>query len=73
MSDTATEISPSRRAFPSELKERVMTLAKRQYFDFNFSHLAEMLEEQEGIVISRETLRKWLRPEGFGAKGPEAA
>ncbi len=27
-----------------------------------------MLKEQERIRISRETLRKWLRPEGFGGK-----
>lgn len=59
---------PSPRAFPQELKERAMTLANEKYFDFNFSHLSEMLEEQEGIKISRETLRQWLRPEGFGGK-----
>jgi len=36
--------------------------------DFNFSHLSEILAEQEGIIISRETLRKWLRPLGFGKR-----
>jgi transposase len=56
------------RAFPSELKERVITLANEKYFDFNFSHLSEMLEEQEGIKVNRETLRQWLRPSGFGGK-----
>ena len=45
-----------------------MKLANEKYFDFNFSHLSEMLEEQEGIKINRETLRQWLRPEGFGGK-----
>ena len=59
---------PSSRAFPAELRERAMALAREKYFDFNFSHLSEMLEEQEGIRISRETLRQWLRPEGFGRK-----
>lgn len=59
---------PSRRAFPAEIKEQVTALAREKYFDFNFSHLAEMLEEQEEIKVSRETLRKWLRPEGFGGK-----
>jgi transposase len=59
---------PSCRAFPQEIKERTMALAREKYFDFNFSHLAEMLEEQEGIKVSRETLRQWLRPEGFGGK-----
>ncbi len=59
---------PSCRAFPGELKERTMAMAREKYFDFNFSHLSEMLEEQEGIKVSRETLRQWLRPEGFGSK-----
>ena len=57
---------PSPKAFPGVIRERVIELAKKKYFDFNFSHLSEMLHEQEGIQISRETLRKWLRPEGFG-------
>jgi len=58
---------PSSHAFPPELKERVIALAHERYFDFNFSHLSEMLEE-EGIQVNRETLRQWLRPEGFGTK-----
>jgi transposase len=56
------------RTFPAEFRERVIALAHEKYFDFNFSHLSQMLEEQEGIAISRETLRKWLRVEGFGDK-----
>jgi transposase len=56
------------RAFPPEMKERVMALANEKYFDFNFSHMAEMLKEQEGIRVNRETLRQWLRPSGFGSK-----
>ena len=56
------------RAFPMEIKERAMVLAHEKYFDFNFSHLSEMLEEQESIKVNRETLRQWLRPEGFGSK-----
>jgi len=59
---------PSCRALSQDLKERTVALAHAKYFDFNFSHLSEMLEEQEGIKVSRETLRKWLRPEGFGGK-----
>lgn len=59
---------PSCRAFPPELKERVIALATETYFDFNFSHLSEMLEEQESIEVNRETLRQWLRPSGFGSK-----
>jgi len=59
--------SPSH-AFSPEKKCQVITLAEKRYFDFNFSHLAEILEEEEGIQINRETLRLWLRPRGFGGK-----
>ena len=57
---------PSCRSFPTKLKERVIAPANEKYFDFNFSYLSEMLEEEEGIKVNRETLRQWLRPSGFG-------
>ena len=59
---------PPAHAFPPELRERAIVLAQERYFDFNFSHLSEMLAEEEGIRINRETLRRWLRPLGFGGK-----
>jgi len=55
-------------SFSIEKKGRVVKLAKERYFDFNFSHLSEILEEEEGVKINRETLRQWLRPLGFGGK-----
>jgi len=55
-------------SFSIEKKGRVVKLAKERYFDFNFSHLSEIMEEEEGIKINRETLRQWLRPLGFGGK-----
>ena len=55
-------------AFSIEKKGRVVKLAKERYFDFNFSHLSEIMEEEEDIKINRETLRQWLRPLGFGGK-----
>lgn len=58
----------SPRAFPKEFKDRTMALAREKYFDFNFSHMSQMLEEQEGMKVNRETLRLWLRAEGFGDK-----
>lgn len=59
---------PSPRAFRDELRGQIIDLAKKQYFDFNFSHLSEMLEQQHSIRVNRETLRLWLRPLGFGNK-----
>lgn len=55
-------------SFSAERKGSVVKLAKERYFDFNFSHLSEILEEEEGIKINREALRQWLRPLGFGGK-----
>jgi transposase len=55
-------------AFSPELKHRVIALAKSTYFDFNFSHLSDILVTEEGLHINRETLRRWLRPLGFGRK-----
>lgn len=55
-------------AFPDRFKKRVISLVQRRYPGFNFSHLSEMLEEEEEIRINRETLRLWLRPLGYGGK-----
>ena len=55
-------------AFPGKFKKHVITVVQRRYKDFNFSHLSEMLEEEEQICVNRETLRLWLRPLGFGGK-----
>lgn len=56
----------SPRAFPD--KEQIIDLAEKEYFDFNFTHLSEVLKERHSIRINRETLRLWLRPLGFGNK-----
>jgi transposase len=57
---------PSSRVLP--WKDRVISLVKEKYDDFNFSHLSETLEEEEHLSVSRETLRLWLRPLGYGGK-----
>jgi len=54
---------PSKRTLP--FKDQVIRLTKEKYFDFNFTHLSEILEEREHIKVSRETLRLWLRPLGY--------
>lgn len=59
---------PPAHAFSETFKKRVIRMAQRRYKEFNFSHLAEMLEEEEEIRVNRETLRLWLRPLGFGGK-----
>ncbi|MBW2146627.1 MAG: ISNCY family transposase [Deltaproteobacteria bacterium] len=59
---------PPVHACSPELRGRVIQLAKSRYFDFNFSHLSEILAEEEGICLSRETIRRFLRSEGLGRK-----
>jgi hypothetical protein len=43
---------PPAHAFPEKFKKRVIRMAQRRYQDFNFSHLAEMLEEEERIRLT---------------------
>lgn len=50
--------SPSNRSC-DDLKRTVQRLIKEKYFDVNLSHLAELLVENEGIHVKRETLRTW--------------
>ena len=55
-------------AFSPEVRHQIISLTEKRYRDFNFSHLSEMLEDEEGIRINRDTLRQWLRPRGFGSR-----
>jgi hypothetical protein len=43
-----------------------MHLATTTYAQFNFCHLADILAEEHHILLSDETLRRWLRPAGHG-------
>ncbi len=42
-----------------ELKNKVLSLVREKYFDFNMLHCLEKLSECEGIHLKRETFRKW--------------
>ncbi len=55
-------------AMESSLRDRIFDLHEENYFDFNDTHFTEMLEEREGIVASRETVRQILRGRGTKAK-----
>jgi len=45
---------------PFEIRQRVVALAKERYSGVNHTHLAELLDEREGITLSRSTLRRLL-------------
>jgi transposase len=50
------------------LRARVLALSQERYFDFNDSHFQQLLAEEEGIVLSRETVRRWRREAGVPPK-----
>jgi transposase len=52
-------------AIPPDLCRQVVTLARERYSGVNHCHLAELLEEREGITISRSTLRRLLTRAGL--------
>jgi len=56
---------PSNRRVPETLRRRVMGRVARQYRDFGPTFAAEKLQEREGLVVSRETLRGWMMAEGL--------
>ena len=43
------------------LRARVLALSRERYFDCNDSHFQELLAVEEGMVLSRETIRRWRR------------
>jgi len=57
----------SPRRLPDPDRERIVDLARGKYAGVNDSHLAELLAEQEQIVISRQALRRLLRDAGLAS------
>ena len=58
---------PSHRALAERDRQAILRLARSKYAGFNDHHLAEKLNEVEGLHLSRETLRRLLRKEGLGS------
>jgi transposase len=55
-------------ALSEELKRKVVNLYEEKYYDSNFSHLSQLLEERDGIHISPSSLGRILKLSGKGAK-----
>lgn len=55
----------SKRKFPSKFREKVIEIVEARYYDFGPKFASEKLEENEGLRVSRETLRKWMIEEGI--------
>jgi transposase len=48
-----------------ELREEVVELFRTKYAGFNDKHFTEKLDSEEGIEVSRSTVRRWLRAAGL--------
>jgi transposase len=56
--------TPARR-LPDELREQVVRLAQGKYAGFNHQHLTEKLVEDEGLALSRTSVRRILSTAGL--------
>ena len=52
-------------AISDEIREKIIDLYKTTYYDYNWSHFTEKLNEIEGISISYTPLRRILTTAGF--------
>jgi transposase len=51
---------PSNRKLSAALRDRALALVQSRYADFGPTLAAEKLDEQHGVVVSVETLRRWM-------------
>lgn len=55
----------SQKKFKPEFKEEVLGFIREKYYDFGPTFVEEKLKENQGIQVSRETLRKWMMEENI--------
>ena len=58
-------------ALPEELKQEVIRLYKEKYYDSNFCHYSQLLQEHEEIELSPASVRRILKSTGKEAKRPQ--
>lgn len=52
---------PSNNQFPQTIQSQVLKLYKEKYSDFGSTFFSEKLEFEHDIIVSRQTLTRWLR------------
>jgi transposase len=52
---------------PDSVRERIVELARGKYVGFNDQHFTEKLVADEGLSVSRQTVRRILRQVGIGS------
>jgi len=50
---------------PVKIREKIVFLARNKYKGVNYTHLAELLEEREGITISQSSVSRILKAKGI--------
>jgi len=50
---------------PGKIREEIVFLARNKYKGVNYTHLAELLEEREGITISQSSVSRILKAKGI--------
>ena len=50
---------------PGEIREKIVFLARNKYKGVNYTHLAELLREREGITISQSSVSRILKAQGI--------
>jgi transposase len=64
---------PSPKALSRELAETILDLSLTTYTNFNDTHFTEKLREEEGITVSRDTVRRLRRTNGIKPKRKQRA
>ena len=57
-----------RHSLGDETRAKVLALYRQKYYDFNFSHFTERLNEEENVSISRSSVARILKEEGITSK-----
>ena len=60
---------PSNRRIAAKTEQRAIALVRRKYHDFGPTLASEYLANDDGMVVSRETLRGWMIEEGISGQG----
>ncbi len=50
---------------PGEIREEIVSLVRNKYKGVNYTHLAELLREEEGITISQSSVSRILKAKGI--------
>jgi len=56
---------PSNHKISDSFRIRVLSIVRERYGDFGPTLAAEKLKERDSIIVSKETLRKWMTADGI--------